>query len=242
MSGWIKVSREILEWEWYDHPPTKVLFLHLLLKANYKPTRYRGHDVPAGSLVAGVNSLAEKTGLTVSQVRTALRNLKRQEIAIKTTNKFSIISILKWSQYQADDNQTANKSQTDDTQIATSKEIKNKKINNIPPIAPQGVSNELWEEFKKHRVRLKSPMTEKAEKLLADKLKKLQAKGHDPTELLETAIERGWKSVFEPKENQKAGAGISDAAKYYKLSKEKKEGQFMMKKDLDFMKDYESRA
>ena len=126
MSGWIKLHRELLEWEWYDHAPTKTILIHLLLKANHKLSRYRGHDVPTGALVCGVNKLSEQTGLTISQVRTAIKNLKETgEIAIKVTNKFSIISMVKWSKYQSNDTQIANKPQTDSKQIATSKEYNN---------------------------------------------------------------------------------------------------------------------
>lgn len=123
MSSWLKLDRGMLNWEWYDHVPTKTLFLHLLLKANYKASRYRGYEVPAGSMVSGISKLSEQTGLSIKQVRTALNNLKKtDEVAIKATNKFSIISIVKWSQYQTEDNQRANNGQTEDNQRATSKE------------------------------------------------------------------------------------------------------------------------
>ena len=125
MSGWIKLHRELLDWEWYDHTPTKVLYLHLLLKANHQPSRYRGHEIPMGAMVAGVSALSEQTGLSIKQVRTALSNLKKTgEAAIKTTNKFSIISVTKWGEYQSEGKQKANKGQSKGNQRATSKEGK----------------------------------------------------------------------------------------------------------------------
>lgn len=33
--GYIKLYRQIVDWEWYDDIPTSRLFMHLLLKANY---------------------------------------------------------------------------------------------------------------------------------------------------------------------------------------------------------------
>jgi hypothetical protein len=36
MSGWIKIHRSILEWEWYEDTNTFRLFMHLILKANHK--------------------------------------------------------------------------------------------------------------------------------------------------------------------------------------------------------------
>ena len=40
MSGWIKIHRQILEWEWYSDTNTFRVFLHLLLKANHKEKKY----------------------------------------------------------------------------------------------------------------------------------------------------------------------------------------------------------
>ena len=48
-------------------------------------------------------------------------------------------------------------------------------------------------------------MTEKAKEIFFSKLTKLKDKGFSPTELIETAIERGWQTVFEPKETKTDG-------------------------------------
>jgi len=32
----------MLDWEWYDDINTKVLFIHLLIKANWKEKKWRG--------------------------------------------------------------------------------------------------------------------------------------------------------------------------------------------------------
>ena len=42
--GWIKIHRQLLEWEWYDDLNVKVLgYLYtLLLKANHKAKKYKG--------------------------------------------------------------------------------------------------------------------------------------------------------------------------------------------------------
>lgn len=79
---------------------------------------------------------------------------------------------------------------------------KRKKENKRKPIIiPDWISEELWQDFKEHRKKLKKPMTDKAEELLIKKLAWLKEKGHNPKHLLMTSIERGWLSVFEPKEN-----------------------------------------
>lgn len=130
LSGFISIHRKITEWEWYDDANTLRLFLHLLLTANYKPSKYRGHDIPAGSCVVGRIDLSQVLCLSEQKIRTSLDKLKStNEITIKTTNKFSIISICKWNHYQT--NQPTIQP-TNNQQITTSKEG-NKGIIKIKP-------------------------------------------------------------------------------------------------------------
>ena len=101
--GWLKLHRSLLDWEWYSDMNVRVLFLHLLLKANHRPSRYQGHAVPAGSLVSGRKVLAEETGLSEKQVRTALDKLKKSgEIGQRALSRFSILTIVKWAEYQTE--------------------------------------------------------------------------------------------------------------------------------------------
>jgi len=102
MSGWVKLHRKIVDWEWYDHIPTRIVFLHFLLTVNYEDSKYQGHDIPAGSKVCGYEALSKETGVSVQQARTAISNLKSTgTITVKKTHKFSIISISNWGEYQA---------------------------------------------------------------------------------------------------------------------------------------------
>lgn len=52
--------------------------------------------------------------------------------------------------------------------------------------------------FVAHRRAIKKPMTDEAQRLLVVKLEGMRAAGHDVTKLLNTAIERGWQTVYEP--------------------------------------------
>lgn len=123
--GWVKLHRSLLEWEWYDDIPTKLVFIHLLLTANYKASKYRGVDVPAGSVVTGRMELAKATGLTENQIRTAITKLKNtSEITSNAYAKFSVISITNWSVYQDDNQQATSKPPASHQQTTTSKEGK----------------------------------------------------------------------------------------------------------------------
>ena len=99
--GYIKIHRKMKDWEWYQDPNTFRVFIHLLLSATYKERDFRGHTIKPGQVVCGRKQLAEELGMSESTIRTSINHLKMtNEIAIKTTNKFSIITIENWGKYQ----------------------------------------------------------------------------------------------------------------------------------------------
>lgn len=132
--GYIKVFRQMLNWGWYGDTNTFRVFMHILLRANYEPSEYRGHRIEAGECVFGRRKWAKELGLSERQVRTAIEHLQStHEIAIKTTNKFSIITVVKWEFWQIEEGQATHKTThkksnnrpTTDQQPTTSKEYKN---------------------------------------------------------------------------------------------------------------------
>tara|TARA_R110000796_G_scaffold31963_2_gene84199 strand:+ start:59 stop:748 length:690 start_codon:yes stop_codon:yes gene_type:complete len=135
-SGFIKLQRKILDWEWYDDIPTKTLFIHILLKANFLDKTWRGVSIKRGEFLTGRKELAKETGLSEQQIKTALNKLKStQEITIKVTNKFSIIKVENYYSYQDkknDSNQqttqpTTNNQTTIKQQSTTTKNEKKEK-------------------------------------------------------------------------------------------------------------------
>ena len=126
MDGYIKIFRQLLNWEWYTDGNVLRVFLHLLLNANFKPSRFRGLTLPVGALVVSIDSLSASLGLSSQQIRTALKKLESTgEINKQITNKFTIITICKWECYQAETNteQQANNKQITDKQQANNKQI-----------------------------------------------------------------------------------------------------------------------
>lgn len=102
MIGWIKLHRKFLDWEWYNDANTTRLFIHLLLKANSEVAEWHGTTLNPGQLITGRKILANELNLSERQIRTSLSRLKTtSEIAIKTTNKFSIVTICNWESYQS---------------------------------------------------------------------------------------------------------------------------------------------
>ena len=82
-----------------------------------------GHEISKGSVVTGRKALAKDLELSETQIRTALKKLETtQEITIKTTNKFSIVSICKYKEYQSEEGRKQPKEQPTDNQQATNKQ------------------------------------------------------------------------------------------------------------------------
>lgn len=119
--GWVKLFRKTRQWEWYKVENMFHLFCHLLMGANQIDGLFRGNPVKRGQLITGFNSLSADTGITIRALRTCLERLKKSgEISIKTTNKFSIITICKYEEYngKSKKSDTPNDKQSD-TQSVT---------------------------------------------------------------------------------------------------------------------------
>lgn len=126
MDGWIKLHRSLLEWEWFTDSNTLHVFVYLLLTANIKDTKFKGFLVPKGSLITTVRKISDNTRVSSMSVRTALQKLKiSEQITIKTTNKFTVVSICNYDKYQeveTSQQQTTNKRNTNKQQT-TNKQL-----------------------------------------------------------------------------------------------------------------------
>lgn len=130
--SWVKLYKKMLDWEWYKDLTTFRLFIHCLLKANWKDGEFENLKVPKGSFITSVKKLVEETGLTNQNVRTSLKKLKKSKnLTIKTTNKFTVISINNFDKYQEPNKQLTNNQQTTNKQLTTIEEYKNNRIIDI---------------------------------------------------------------------------------------------------------------
>ena len=140
--NYIKLSRGLLEWEWYTDINTTRLFIHMLLKANWKDGNFKGTTVPRGSFVSSIGKLSSEIGLTEREIRTAISHLKTTgEVTSKTTNRFTVFTVVKYDLYQTNDKQNVSqepvKRQPNDILTTTIEEKKEgKKGRNTPPVSP----------------------------------------------------------------------------------------------------------
>lgn len=136
VSGFVKINRKIVDWEWYRNINTKVIFLHMLFKANWKNARFMGEEIKRGSFVSSLPKLASETALTINEVRTALKHLKRTgEITVKSRTQYSIFTVNNYCLYQDIDMQdyiqNTGNSQEDNSQSTGDAHFINRRLTTI---------------------------------------------------------------------------------------------------------------
>lgn len=88
------------DFEWYENTNVFRLFYHCLLHTNLEDKRYCGREIKAGQFVSSITRISAETGLTESQVRTALKKLKDTGyISTKSTNKYTIYTVNEYQKY-----------------------------------------------------------------------------------------------------------------------------------------------
>jgi len=133
-NGFISLYRKLLSWEWYQDNNVKSLFIHCLLKSNYKAKKWQGIDIQRGQFITSLKKLSVETGLSERQVRTALDKLiLTNELTSKSNTRYRVLTVLKYEDYQVvdkpTDKQLTNKRQTNDRQATTTN--KDNKENNV---------------------------------------------------------------------------------------------------------------
>lgn len=132
--GFITLYRKLVDWEWYKVGNTKDLFIHLLLTANFKDTRYKGIEIKRGQKLTSLTALSTETGMTIQQTRTALDHLKLTgEVTDTVTPHYRVITVIKYDDYQNLTDKSTDNQQTTNKQInkqTTGKTAANQQHNN----------------------------------------------------------------------------------------------------------------
>ena len=143
MEGWVKIYRKMLSWEWFGDANTLQVFLYLLLNAALEDTRNKGSEIKRGQVITSISQIAETTRLSTRQIRTALAHLKSTgELTYKSTNKFSVVTICRFDDYQS-------KQQPErQAEGQTTGQSTDKQDNLPPPLPPPSYKEEDKEEKK----------------------------------------------------------------------------------------------
>ncbi|MEK4303588.1 DnaD domain-containing protein [Oceanobacillus sp. FSL K6-0251] len=140
MEGYIKLYRKVMDSPVWDDPNYLKLWMFCLMKATHKEREVLiGNQVitlEPGQFITGRKSLAEdlnkgmKPKFRQSEISwwRYLNNLEKQEMLnIKKTNKYSVVTITKWGDYQINEQQMNNKRTSNEQQMNTNKNVKNDK-------------------------------------------------------------------------------------------------------------------
>jgi len=216
--AFIKIYKKMLEWEWYDDTNTVRLFLHCLIKANWKSGSWHGIKYEPGQFITSLPTLAAETHLSIQQVRTALAHLKSTgEITDEQQANCRVITVNSWCVYQGD-NRRSNRSVTDHQQATNrpstvDKEYKEykekeegKEIKNLY-YPNDDLLDKAFSDYVEMRKKIKKPMSDRAVELAMEKLIKLSGGNNDTAiEILNQSVMNSWQGLFELKQQSRSGA------------------------------------
>lgn len=158
IGGWIALHKKILGWEWYDDANTMRLFMHCLLKANFKDTSWRGNAIKRGEFISSIDTLSRELKLSVKQIRTAINKLKKtSELASKSTSQHTVFKVINYNEYQQEgkqeDKQETSKGQAEGKRRATDEKGNKENKENKKDIKPssQELFDQFWKAYPKKR-------------------------------------------------------------------------------------------
>lgn len=134
--GYIKLFRSLLEWGYIGNPKMVQLWIVLLLLASHNTREWQDIELQPGQIVTSVRKLCLITMQSEKSTRNCLEKLKKgKQIDIQATNRYTLITICNWADYQGNSDtlkgkRRANEGQTKDKQRATNKNDKNVKNDN----------------------------------------------------------------------------------------------------------------
>lgn len=140
MEGWIKLHRKIIESSVFKNHNAFRVWIWCLLKATHTPKKFSFGDkdieLSPGQFITGRKKAAEEIGISEQTYRTVIKLLiSCHRLTTKKTNKFSLITIINWSQYQLDNhlfNQQLTNNQPTTNHNQECKEQKNERIDRMP--------------------------------------------------------------------------------------------------------------
>lgn len=162
--GWIKLDRAIFDWGWYTDLNVKSVFLHLLLRANHKPTQWKEIEMKRGQFYTSLDTLVREIGLSKQKIRTALDKLKLTgEITSEACSRGRLVTVINYDKYQSDNTQdnrqvTGNQ-QASNSELTADKKQTSEKGKNTPSGGCGG--GELFDETPAPKTP-KTPKTKKA--------------------------------------------------------------------------------
>lgn len=127
---WLKLYRKLLKSPIFENEKALKIWIWCLLKATHiEREQLVGQQIihlEKGQFIFGREKASEELKMTESTIYKYIKLLEKlQMISINSNNKFSVISIEKWEDYQDKKQQENNKVTTKEQQSNTNKNVKN---------------------------------------------------------------------------------------------------------------------
>lgn len=160
-SGFVRIYRSFLNWEWYDDANTMRVFLHLILTANWEPKKWRGTIIQRGQRAYSAQKLAAELHVSRQVIRTAINHLiSTGEVTNESTPEYSVITIKNYDLYQHPTNDSTNEQPTPNQRATneqpqlkkdkeSNKDKKDKEIAEIPYFEIQNLYSSICKSYPK---------------------------------------------------------------------------------------------
>jgi len=105
MAGdWIKLHRKVIESQVFSDGELFRLWTYLLVRANYRPSFFRGVKIEIGQVAFSQRMLVETLGVSRGTIQRHLKKLEEMgNITVNASRDFSVVTISQWASYQTPD-------------------------------------------------------------------------------------------------------------------------------------------
>ena len=129
---WIKLHRNIIDWEWFHDKNALMLLIYLNCRVNIIDKKWQGTTIKRGSIALSWETLSERINLSQKQCRTAMKKLEDSgEVTRIRAAKYQVVTLTKWEKMQHNTENMSGKGQaegmSEGRQRATTKESKERK-------------------------------------------------------------------------------------------------------------------
>lgn len=100
--GWIKKHRSVFDWGWFSDDAVYRFFDCCIMDANIEDGEFLGNKIPRGSFATSYNRMSTRYKMSKMKVKRCINCLKKTgEIRVRSTSKFTLITIVNYEYYQS---------------------------------------------------------------------------------------------------------------------------------------------
>lgn len=99
--GWTKKHRTVFDWGWFGDDAVYRFFDCCILDANIEDGEFLGIRIPRGSFATSYRRMSERYLMSPHKIKRCIKCLKKTgEIKVKSTKKFTVITVVNYEKYQ----------------------------------------------------------------------------------------------------------------------------------------------